>query len=301
MDWSTYHRKRSEIAGLPLRPYQEPIRHHILLGNKRFHYLEWGERGQPCFVFLHGGGQTAWTWDTVCQHLARDFHCLALDLRGHGDSEWAYDHDYFVEAFARDVEAFLENAPERPILVGMSLGGLTAIAHAVDNSALLRGLVCVDVGPEVDVQAAQPIRDFVRDGFALSDFNQFVDAAQTFNQRRHKTLLEASLRRNLRERINGTFTWKTDPNMHRAVDTIAAQMADLDQKVNQIACPVLVLRGAESDILSEQQAARFAATVPDGSWEAISNAGHSIQGDNPKGLIEALLRFHSSHLNNCTA
>ena len=296
MDVDTYHRRRSELAGLPMRPYEPPASKHLLLRQRRFHYLEWGKKGTPCIVFLHGGGQTAWTWDTVCQQLAPDYHCVALDLRGHGDSEWAYDRDYQIDQFVDDVAAFLELMPDRPVLAGMSLGGLTAMGFAVKHSRHLSGLVCVDVGPEVNVSAAQPIRDFVQKGFSLSQFDAFVEAASAFNPRRSKDLLSFSLRRNLRQLQTGDLTWKTDPEFRGAIDQVAAQLGAIGRRIGQITCPVLVVRGAESDIFSDAQASAFAQAVPDGEWRAIPKAGHSIQGDNPQGLIEALKEFYVNRI-----
>ncbi len=291
MDAITYHRRRSELAGLPHRAYVAPQSHHVLLGARRFHYLEWGQAGRPCLVFLHGGSQNAWTWDTVCQQLASEFHCFALDLRGHGDSEWSYDRDYGIDGFVDDVRRFLSLVPPAPVLVGMSLGGLTAITYAVGYSQSLSGLVCVDVGPDVNVEAAQPIRDFVAHGFKLSEFDDFVEAAAAFNRRRHKELLAFSMRRSLRALVDGDLTWKTDPHMRSSVDRILKQTANLGEQVGGIACPVLVLRGAHSDILTDELAARFAGAVPNGRWRAIPDAGHAIQGDNPKELIAALTSF----------
>ncbi len=291
MDIATYHRRRSEIAGLPWRPYEPPRSHHAVLCERRFHYLEWGEEGRPCFVFLHGGSQNAWTWDTVCQNLASDHHCFALDLRGHGDSEWSSDRDYSLQGFVEDLAAFLTLVPPMPVLVGMSLGGLTSIAYAIRSSQDLSGLVCVDVGPDVNVEAAQPIRDFVKVGFSLSQFDEFVEAASKFNKRRHKELLAFSMRRNLRRLANGDLTWKTDPQMREAVDDVVKQTPQIQKTIGAISCPVLVARGEHSEILSEEQAAAFAGAVPNGQWLTIPNAGHSIQGDNPKDLIAALRRF----------
>ena len=293
MDVHSYHKRRSEIAGLPWRPYQAPNEHHILLDNRRYHYLEWGMPGRPLYVFLHGGSQNAWTWDTVCQHLALDHHCVALDLRGHGESEWAYDQDYRVDAFVSDLVQFLQRMPGRPILVGMSLGGLTALNYAIEHSSCLSGLVCVDVAPNATVSAAQPIRKFVAEGYDLTRFEDFVDAAARFNTRRQKELLAFSMRRSLRRLVSGHHTWKTDPQMRQAVDAFAANMSEIADKVQKISCPTLLVRGGDSAVVSQDQAEAFVASLPDGRAQTVPNAGHSVQGDNPKGLITALLTFAS--------
>ncbi len=293
MDVHSYHKRRSEIAGLPWHPYKAPKEHHLLLDRRRFHYLEWGEAGQPLYVFLHGGSQNAWTWDTVCQHLARDHHCVALDLRGHGESEWAYDQDYRVAAFVSDLAQFLDRMPEKPVLVGMSLGGLTALNYALEHSHILSGLVCVDVAPNATVSAAKPIREFVSEGFKLTRFEDFVDAAARFNTRRQKELLAFSMRRSLRRLVSGHHTWKTDPQMRHAVDAFAVNMSDIAGQVHKITCPTLLVRGGDSAVVSQAQADAFVASLPDGRSCTVPNAGHSVQGDNPKGLIAALKDFEA--------
>ena len=112
-------------AGVPLPDLTLPDSHHLLLGPMRFHYLDWGIKGLPPVVFLHGGGLNAHTWDIVCAALRRERHCLALDQRGHGESEWSPEMDYATESHAGDVGAFVDALKlERFVLVGMSLGGV---------------------------------------------------------------------------------------------------------------------------------------------------------------------------------
>src|SRR5690348_17060204 len=119
------------------------------LGRMRFHYLDWGNKQLPTIVFLHGGALTAHTWDLVCLALRPDYHCLALDMRGHGDSDWSPEADYSHDTMGADVEALVEQLGfERFTLVGMSMGGVASMAYAGRNHHRLTGFVLVDVGPE---------------------------------------------------------------------------------------------------------------------------------------------------------
>src|SRR5215211_6317154 len=119
-----YLRQAAEVADVPLTEVVAPASHHLLLRNQRFHYLDWGNEDAPPIVFLHGAGLTAHTWDLVCLRLRPYYRCLALDLRGHGESEWSRPLDYSLEAHAGDVAAFVGALGlVNPIVVGMSLGG----------------------------------------------------------------------------------------------------------------------------------------------------------------------------------
>src|SRR3989449_3032952 len=139
----------SATAGLTLPELVLPEAHHVILRGMRFHYLDWGTRGQPPVLFLHGGGLNVHTWDLVCAALRLERHCLALDQRGHGDSEWSPEMDYATESHVADLDAFVDRLGlDRFVLVGMSLGGANALAWAGTHSQRLAALVLVDVGPE---------------------------------------------------------------------------------------------------------------------------------------------------------
>src|SRR5262245_55333793 len=125
-------------AGITLPEIVLPEERHLVLGRMRFHYLDWGTPGRPSMVFLHGGGLNAHTWDLVCLALRRERHCVALDQRGHGESEWSPEMNYAIESHARDVGAFIDALKlERFVLVGMSLGGVNGLAWAGRNSQRL--------------------------------------------------------------------------------------------------------------------------------------------------------------------
>src|SRR3954452_13087515 len=108
MDALSHYALGAQIAGLELPALTLPDEHHVILREMRFHYLDWGTSGRPPIVFLHGGGQTAHTWDFVCLALRAGHHCVALDQRGHGDSEWSPTLDYGPDAHAGDVAAFVD-------------------------------------------------------------------------------------------------------------------------------------------------------------------------------------------------
>ncbi len=147
---------------------------NIVLRQLRFHFLDWGAPDAPAVVLLHGGHQSAHSWDLVSLHLAQRFRVLALDQRGHGDSEWARDVSYTNHEMSLDAEAFIAALGlERPILMGHSMGGRNSMLLVRRSPSLLRALVIVDVGPEVSDRGRAVIAGFVRDNEEFDDLEHF--------------------------------------------------------------------------------------------------------------------------------
>ena len=282
----------TEIAGLKPSKIVMPEDHHTIVGAMRFHYLDWGGNGHP-LLFLHGGGINAHTWDVVCLTLRERYHCIALDQRGHGDSEWSPAIDYGVATQVGDVEGFIEKLGlANPVLVGQSMGGLNSIAYAIRHSAKMKGLVVVDVGPEINSTGTQRIREFSSTP-ELESLEAFLERAVKFNPIRDPRVLRRSLFYNLRQLPTGKWSLKHD--QRRASDDswrIAAEQRErILRDVSKISCPTLIVRGGKSDVLSDDAAERFAHMLPHARWVRVENAGHNVQGDNPRGLLDAMNAF----------
>ena len=281
-------------AGITLPEIVLPGEHHVLLRRMRFHYLDWGTTGLPPVVFLHGGGLNAHTWDLVCAALRRERHCVALDQRGHGESEWSPQMDYSTESHVGDLEAFVDMLHlERFVLVGMSLGGANALAWAGRHSRRLAGLVLVDVGPEIRTDGIRKIAAFTSEATPLESVDEFVERALAFNPRRNRELLRRSLLHNLRRMPDGRFMWKYDQRHRGKVDpdAVARRRALLWSAVDGVECPTLVVRGAQSDVFHDEDAEHLAARFRQGRWVRIEGAGHTVQGDNPADLLVSLRGF----------
>src|SRR5215468_3798198 len=242
-------------AGIALPDLTLPDEQQLLLGRMRFAYLDWGTQGLPPTVFLHGGGLNAHTWDLVCASLRHERHCVALDQRGHGESEWSPQMDYSTESHVGDLEAFVDRLGfERFVLVGMSLGGANALAWAGRHSRRLAGLVLIDVGPEVRSEGVRKIQAFTSEATPLDSVEDFVNRALAFNPRRDATLLRRSLLHNLRQMPDGKWMWKYDQRHRGRVDPGAAERRRdlLWSAVPGVTCPTLVVRGAESDVFHDE-------------------------------------------------
>ncbi|HTV45259.1 MAG TPA: alpha/beta hydrolase [Stellaceae bacterium] len=281
-------------AGFDFAEVALPAEHNITIGGLRFRYLDWGGQGKRPILFLHGGALTAHTWDLCCLALRDDFRCLALDQRGHGDSDWAPDGDYSIAAQREDVRGVAQSLGlDRFVLVGMSMGAINGLAYAIRYPETLSALVVIDAGPNVRRPGSTRIRDFVNGGSEPETLEAIIARALAFNPRRDPLILRRSLMHNLREGTDGTWTWKYDRHRFQRMggDQHAAERRALADGLANITCPTLVVRGAESDVFHDEDAERLAAGLPDGRWIKIARAGHTVQGDNPKDLSAALREF----------
>jgi pimeloyl-ACP methyl ester carboxylesterase len=279
------------VAGLEARDLVLPQSRQVIVGAMRFHYLDWGNNGHPV-LFLHGGGLNAHTWDVVALMLHERFRCIALDQRGHGDSEWSPTRDYGVETQVGDIEGFVELLRlDNPLLVGQSMGGLNAISYAIRHSERMKGLVIVDVGPEINPSGAERIREFSSTP-ELDSPEAFLERATKFNPLRDPEVLRRSLFYNLRQLPSGKWTLKHDQRRSLEDSARASTRRELlGGQIEKIGSPTLIVRGARSDILSDQAAEKFARALPHGRWVRVEGAGHNVQGDNPRGLLEAIDPF----------
>jgi esterase len=287
-------RLATDVAGMNVDELVLPTERDVVVGGIRLHYLDWGRGDHPGLLFLHGGALTAHTWDLVCLALRADFHCVAVDLRGHGDSEWSPTLDYGPDAHARDIGGLIEQLElGTPVLVGQSLGGLSAMKYAARAAHGPAGIVTVDVGPKVRSSGVRRVAEFVMGDPGPGSLEDFVQRARAFNPRRDPRLLRYSLLHNLHPTRDRSWTWKYDrrgltPDYFAAVRRELERLGDVAQT---IIYPALVVRGADSDAWSDTDAESFAASFPDARRATVENAGHTVQGDNPRGLAEVLTRF----------
>ena len=288
------HLKTTAVrAGFSFDEVVLPSDKTVLIDKLRFRYLDWGTAGQRPILFLHGGALTAHTWDLCCLALRDEFHCIALDQRGHGDSDWAPDADYSIAAQREDVRGFVDELGlGRFVLVGMSMGAINALAFAVNYVERLSALVLIDAGPEVRRRGSSRIRDFVNGGAKPESLDAIIERALAFNPRRDPKVLRRSLMHNLRQQTDGTWVWKYDRRRFQQMgEGHAAERQGLAEGLAEVTCPTLVVRGAESDVFHAEDGERLAQRLPDGRFITIPRAGHTVQGDNPKDLAAALRDF----------
>jgi len=283
-----------ELSGIDGIEVVLPETHQLVVHGTRLHYLDWGTRGRSPILFLHGGALTARTWDVVCLGLRGEYHCVALDQRGHGDSEWSPILDYTPDAHARDIDGLREALGfERVVLVGQSMGGLNAFVYTSHHPDRVAALILIDVGPRIRMAGAQRIGEFVAGTAEIDSIESFVEQAMAFNPMRDRRLLTWSARQNLRRLPSGKWVRKNDNRYFGqiGVEDVTQRIESYWRDAAAVTCPTLVVRGAQSDVFLDDAAESFARTLPRGRWARVENAGHTVQGDNPAGLIAVLRPF----------
>ncbi len=292
-----HHHLAATLARIDIDEFVAPRSHEAVLNGLRLHYLDWGADGKPPILLLHGGGQTARTWDLVALALRREYRCIALDQRGHGDSEWSYGFAYDPKDHARDILALLDDLGiERATVVGMSMGCINGLHLAAHHPERVAAFVAVDAGPWVQMGGGQRIIDFVaKSSRHAGRLEEWVERAVRFNPRRDPRLLRRSLLHNLRRLPDGTLTWKTDRRRPIDLKAMEERLRALRLAVPSITCPTLVVRGGDSDVLTDEDAERFAGALPDGRWVTIPGAGHTVQGDQPAALVREVRNFLTKH------
>lgn len=258
-----------------------------------------GREDGPPVLLLHGGGQTRHSWAAVASQLAAaGCRAVAMDLRGHGDSDWAPDGDYRLDAFTRDVEAMVAHLDRVPVVVGASLGGMAAlIAEGEAATVLSSGLVLVDIAPQIEPAGVERIVGFMTahtDGFASLD--DAADAIAAYRPERPRPTDLGGLEKNLRRQPDGRWRWHWDPGF-LAPDrgpSSRAQPARLDAAARQVDVPTLLVRGRQSDLLSEQGAHHFLELVPHAGYIDVADAGHMVVGDRNDVFAASVLEFVAS-------
>lgn len=251
----------------------------------------------PPLLMLHGGGQTRHSWDIAAARMsAAGAAVTTYDARGHGDSERAPDGDYDLATFARDLAAVLDTTfPEPPVLLGASLGGLSALLAVGEFGARASGLVLVDIAPHASPIGAQRIISFMRhhaDGFANLD--EVADAIKEYNPRPRKPRLEG-LRKNVRQAQNGRWYWHWDPAFLKQDSQVTPTEFTnrLDRAAENISIPTLLIRGSESDVVTPEAAQDFLDRVPTATLVEVSS-GHMVVGDDNDVFAVSVLPFVAS-------
>jgi pimeloyl-ACP methyl ester carboxylesterase len=292
----------AKAAGLTPRAIVQPTDHWVQLNGIRFHYLDWENAGLPHVVLLHGGSLTAHTWDMAALLLRDRYHLVALDQRGHGDTEWTredqLDQDN-AELMLEDTRQFIEHLGyDRLALVGMSMGGMNAIRYGARYPQRLVALGIVDVAPETMREGQIEMEQFRRETETLSRFEDFLDRAMKFMPHRAPEHLRYSLTHSLRRTPDG-WTWKQD---HRSRAQLATAEAELEAARNRnaealwadvraIQTPTVLFRGANSKILSEEVAEQTVSAMHDARLVVIPRATHNVHSDNPADFSAALDAF----------
>ena len=260
----------------------------------------WGSNNQELVILLHGGGQTRHAWGDTGKKLAKaGYHSVALDLRGHGDSEWDTDGDYSIKAYKDDLVSIINEIGKPARLVGASLGGMASLALAGDeiNSDLCTALIMVDIGIYPDPVGSDRIVNFMLSG--EKGFDSLEDVAKSISNylpHRKKPKDLEGLKKNLRLKSDGRYYWHWDPRfIRRRPGSRDRRYFDLQLKAaEKVTIPTLLIRGALSDVVTMEDVDYFLSVISHAKFVEIEKAAHMIAGDRNDIFAEETINFLKS-------
>jgi pimeloyl-ACP methyl ester carboxylesterase len=283
--------------------YEPEPRSFVGVGGVRLQADAWsGDGGEqlPAVLMLHGGGQTRHSWKSTGAELAAcGFDVVALDARGHGESDWSADAQYDIETLSRDVLDVIKALDRPVVLVGASLGGLTSLIAATQaGPEQVAAVVLVDIVPRFEASGSSRIREFMLGGLAgfesLDDASAAIAAYLPHRKRPRST---DGLRRNLRQGPDNRWYWHWDPAfMSRSEDDPSRAVEQFEVAVGSIDVPLLLLHGAQSDVVSAEGIARFRELAPQARVVDLPNAAHTAAGDDNEAFSAAVVAFVASAL-----
>jgi len=246
-------------------------------------------------VLAHGGGQTRHSWKSAARALAAEGHrVLAMDLRGHGDSDWHPDGDYGIEWFAADALEVVDWVGRPVVWIGASLGGLTGLIASARQPQAIASLVLVDITPRPSTEGVERILDFmgqdVEHGFG--SLEEAADAVAAYQPHRPRPADLSGLAKNLRRGEDGRWRWHWDPRFlgsRPPSSRLAKNPAE--EAARQLAVPTLLVRGRLSDLVTENEAQEFLRLVPHAEYVDVADAAHMVAGDKNDIFTAVVTRF----------
>jgi pimeloyl-ACP methyl ester carboxylesterase len=266
----------------------------VVVGALRLSFLEWGTAGRPVLCFLHGGSAHAHWFDFVTPAFVDRFHVIALDQRGHGESQWAEPPAYATENFAADLVGFFDALGlARVTLIGHSMGGHNAMSFAAWHPHRVGALVIVDSRPAIPTDRLDRLRR--RGERTLRPYPTREAAAQSFRLLPRETLADPALLAHLGaagvvER-DGAWVYRFDP-----ASNAERHPVDAWTLLDRITAPTLIARGELSPVLPRDMADKLRAAIPRATLVEIPASYHHLVLDNPAAFVHELDRFLTTSL-----
>jgi pimeloyl-ACP methyl ester carboxylesterase len=257
----------------------------------------WGNDEDPLVILLPGGGQTRHAWKRAGEKLGQaGFWTVALDTRGHGDSDWHPDGDYSLVSLVDDVKTIINQLGKPAAIVGASMGGILGISIAGDQTtkSLCWALVMVDIGIYPNASGAQEIVDFMRSGSkGYASLDDAAKAVSEYLPHRKKPSDTSGLEKNLRKRKDGRYYWHWDPAFLDTRDDEINERYKRKRRVfaENVSAPTLLVQGAMSNVLTDDEVEDFLATVAHAEFAKIDNAAHMVAGDRNDIFASCAIEF----------
>ena len=254
----------------------------------------WGNSDGPLVILQHGGGQTRHAWKGTGELLAAaGYFVIAFDARGHGDSDWASDGIYGQDAMVQDLNCVVSAVgSRRPVLVGASMGGGTSLVAIGDGHIDATALVLVDAAPRIEQEGVSNIDAFMKqkpEGF--SSLEEVAEAIGKYQPHRKRSRNLDGLAKNVRLAADGKYRWHWDPNFRAARSSPENRQEWLEACARKLTLPTLLIRGALSDLLSEDGVQAFLKLCPHSEYVNVADAAHMVAGDRNDIFGDAVIEF----------
>ena len=261
----------------------------------------WGRDSDPLVILLHGGGQTRHAWGETGEKLSQNgFYVLALDLRGHGDSDWQPNGEYGVDNYKKDIVSILQEVKKPAAFIGASLGGMTSLSIAGDPELREKcwALVMVDIGLYPNLEGSQEIVEFMHSGSeGFASIEEAAESVANYLPHRKRPRDNRGLEKNLRLKDDGRYYWHWDP---RFLDSRPKDIPE-DYKEKQkafaerVETPTLLIKGAMSNILTQNEVDDFLQVITHSKFVEIKDAAHMVAGDRNDIFAAAAIDFLENH------
>ena len=270
----------------PLPP--SPSDRFVTVNGLRLHYLDWGNAGKPALIMVHGIGRVAHTFDHIAPAFTAEYHVLALDMRGHGDSAWDPGANYLVEDHVRDFEAFVSQLGLRRVtLWGNSTGGRVVQVYAGLHPDNVRALIVEDVGPERPKTISDGFaRGVERDAKGWASEEELLAQLKSENQGISEEQLRRYAHYASRRTPEGRLVWKRDPNLAKGfIET------ELWQYVRRITSPTIYVIGGRSAIVPAETQEQLKKTIPGVEIVTMPGLGHYPSQEQPEQFTRIARTF----------
>ena len=275
---------------------RQPASRLFRSGDLSLHYLEWGSSEATPIILLHHLNTHAHAWDQFAASMSDTYRVLALDMRGHGDSEWSKSGSYTTADHASDVAALMDDLElKRAIILGGSVGGRVALVYAAEHPQRAAALIMEDVGP---VRSPESAANFTRQAEAeVAEFDN-LDAVVEYmrahpgghSEHRPEAAWRYLAQHATKLQDNGKLAWKRDIAMHKTAE--ALQLWD---QVERIRCPFLLILGSDSTTVSPEHRDRMMQSASNSTLVTVQGAGHIVVHDKPEEYQRAVRQFLGRH------
>jgi pimeloyl-ACP methyl ester carboxylesterase len=273
------------------QPYQD---RYVTINGLRLHYLDWGSSGKQPLLILHECcSGIAHSYDHISPQFAKDYHVIAVDLRGHGDSEWSPKGEYFVDDYVKDLEALVDTLKlDNMVLLGASLGGRVVQQYAGTHPERVARLIVEDVGPERPAEIGpNNVRTVARESKGWASKEELLKDLTSRRSRIAESVWRPLVEHGTRQREDGRVIWKRDPDYVKGL-----VLGDVWKYVRRVTAPTLYILGGESTIVPRHTQEQLKAVGPHVQIVVMPGVGHWPSKEVPDAYVKLIREFLSQPL-----